>query len=148
MTVKNDAKFEVKLTCGLENDMRNMENFHQSTCKMSKLGLWWDPFIQSRKCMIYRGFDSWQWRMIQNFKRNWLVVLKLIWGTSQILTQVYNVWAKKVQRSYVWWHWRLTQNFIENWLVFSKMTQGIWKLFTTALESLKIETLKGSFCPI
>ena len=31
MTLKNDAKFEEKLTCGLENDMRNMANFHQNT---------------------------------------------------------------------------------------------------------------------
>ena len=27
MTMKNDAKFEEKLTCGLENDVRNMANF-------------------------------------------------------------------------------------------------------------------------
>ena len=27
MTLKGDAKFEEKLTCGLENDMRNMKNF-------------------------------------------------------------------------------------------------------------------------
>ena len=31
MTLKGDAKFEEKLTCGLENDMRNIANFHQST---------------------------------------------------------------------------------------------------------------------
>ena len=30
MTLKSDAKFEEKLTWGLENDMRNMVNFHQS----------------------------------------------------------------------------------------------------------------------
>ena len=33
MTMKNDAKFEEKLTCCLENDMRNLANFHQSTQK-------------------------------------------------------------------------------------------------------------------
>ena len=33
MTLKGDAKFEEKLTCGLENDMRNMANFHQSNLK-------------------------------------------------------------------------------------------------------------------
>ena len=33
MTLKNDSKFEEKLTCGLKNDMRNLENFHQSTQK-------------------------------------------------------------------------------------------------------------------
>ena len=31
MTLKSDAKFEEKLTCSLENDMRNLANFHQST---------------------------------------------------------------------------------------------------------------------
>ena len=31
MTLKSDAKFEEKLTCGLKNDMRNLANFHQST---------------------------------------------------------------------------------------------------------------------
>ena len=31
MTMKNDAKFEEKLTCDLENDMRNLANFHQNT---------------------------------------------------------------------------------------------------------------------
>ena len=33
MTLKNDAKFEEKLTRCLENDMRNLENFDQSTQK-------------------------------------------------------------------------------------------------------------------
>ena len=33
MTLKGDAKFEGKLTCGLENDMRNMANVHQSNLK-------------------------------------------------------------------------------------------------------------------
>ena len=31
MTLKGDAKFDEKLACGLENDMRNMVNFYQST---------------------------------------------------------------------------------------------------------------------
>ena len=33
MTLKSDAKFEEKLTCGLENNMRNLANFYQSTRK-------------------------------------------------------------------------------------------------------------------
>ena len=33
MTMKSDAKFEEKLTCDLENDMRNMVNFHHSNWK-------------------------------------------------------------------------------------------------------------------
>ena len=34
MTLKGDAKFEEKLTCGLENYMRNMADFQE----VSKLG--------------------------------------------------------------------------------------------------------------
>ena len=31
MTLKSDAKSDEKLTCGLENDMMNMSDFHNST---------------------------------------------------------------------------------------------------------------------
>ena len=64
---------------------------------------------------------SWQWRMIQKLNRNWLVVFKLTWGTLDpstqkklcfnwlLVTKVYNVWAMKVQRTYLSWHWRVMQ---------------------------------------
>ena len=29
-TLKSDAKFEERLTCGLENGMRNLANFHRA----------------------------------------------------------------------------------------------------------------------
>ena len=51
MVLNTDATFEGKLTSTFKNDMRNFENFHQSMFKSKKLGLWWDPYIQSRKCM-------------------------------------------------------------------------------------------------
>ena len=101
--------------------------------------------------------------MMQKLKKTWLVNSKLTWRiwwfftralenlkhlhfNGLLLTKVYNVWAKKVQKSYVWWHWRLMQNLKENWLVLPKMTWGIWQIFTRALESLKIGTLMASFC--
>ena len=31
MTLKTDAKLQEKLTYGLENNMRNLANFHEST---------------------------------------------------------------------------------------------------------------------
>ena len=39
------------------------------------------------------------------------------------------------------------RNFLKNWLVVWKMTGGIWQIFTRAVESVKIGTLVGSFCP-
>ena len=33
MTMESDTQFEEKLTCGLDNDMRNLVHFHQNTWK-------------------------------------------------------------------------------------------------------------------
>ena len=53
MALNIDAKFERKLTFAFKNDRRNLGNFHQ---KVSKLGLWWDSFIQAKyELKIYRG---------------------------------------------------------------------------------------------
>ena len=41
MTLKSHAKFEEKLTCGLENDMRNLANFHQNTQKSQNCDIHW-----------------------------------------------------------------------------------------------------------
>ena len=51
MTLKSDTKFKEKVTCQLENDIRNLANFHQSTGKYQSWELSWDPFVQNRKCM-------------------------------------------------------------------------------------------------
>ena len=39
MAMKNNAKFEEKLTCHFKTDMRNLMNFHSSTQKSKKIAL-------------------------------------------------------------------------------------------------------------
>ena len=51
MALNIDATFEEKLTCGFKNDMRIKQIFTRARLKVQKLGLCWDRFIQSRKCM-------------------------------------------------------------------------------------------------
>ena len=55
--------------------------------KVSKMELWWDAFIQGRKRMSLKftiySYVSWQWRMIQNLKRNWSATSKLTWGIDE-----------------------------------------------------------------
>ena len=66
MTLKSDAKFgKKKMTCCLEID-----------------GILLPKVENSRPQNLQRSYVSWQWRMIQKLKRNWLVVLKLTWKTS------------------------------------------------------------------
>ena len=117
MVVLNiDENFEVKLTCAFKNDLRNLANFHQgTTSKVSKLGLWWDPFIQSRKYtslkftgdlrvitmkndakteleLLVSSKSTWGiWRMLTRALEN----LKLFHFNGMLLTKVCNVQAKK-----------------------------------------------------
>ena len=64
-----------------------------------------------------------------------------------LLCKVYNILAKKIQRSYILWHWKVMQNLNKNWITVWKMTGGIWQIFTGGLESFKIGTLMRSFYP-
>ena len=57
MTLKSDTKFEGKMTCGFENDMRDLANFHQST-ESVEIGTFMRPFCPKQKMYelrIYRG---------------------------------------------------------------------------------------------
>ena len=106
---------------------------------------------------------SWQWRMIQKLKRNWLVNLKLT-RTSQILTgalekskrifvlililivtKVYIVWATKVQESYLLWHWGVMQILKKNWLVVRKKTGEFGILLPEHLKVSRLELWWDSF---
>ena len=105
------------------------------------------PKLQIYELKIYRGVmyhdnDDWGiwWILIQTLEN-----LKNLHFTGLPLIKVHNVWAKKVQRSYVWWNSILMGNLKEKWLLLSKILWGIWEIFTRALESLKIWTLMGFF---
>ena len=127
--------------------------FSPEYSKVSKLELWWDPFAQSRNFMTLKFTEELSVMKMKNdtkLKRNWLVVLKLTRGTSQILTRApeslkhlcFNLLlATKVQRSYLSLHWRDMQILKKNWLAIWKKTWEIWQIFTRALESVKIGTL-------
>ena len=128
MTLKSDTKFDLRFG-----------KWHE------ELGLWWDPVIQSRKLLSLKLTEELCIMTMKNdakFEEELTCIFKIgitIWGTLNqpikylknlhfnelLLTKVYNVWAKKVQKSYVWWHWTLMKNLKENWLVLSKMIWGI-----------------------
>ena len=166
--MKNDAKFEEELTCHFKIDrwgiwriltwaLESLKDFHFNVLLFSEVYIFWAKKVRRR-------YLSWDWRGMQNLERNRLVVSKLALGIWQILTwaleslkdfhsnglllsKVYIVWAKKLQRSYLSRHWRDMQYLNKNWLVAWKIRWGIWQTFTRALRSVKIGTLMGSFCP-
>ena len=87
-----------------------------------------------------KSYLSWHWRVMQNLKKNWLVVSDMTWGIcwsfiqplkswrfnfdGLFLSKVYKVWAKKNEQK-------------ETDLVVLKMAWGIGRNFIRALKSLK-----------
>ena len=51
MTLRSDVKFEEKMTCRFENDMRNLANFHQSAGKCQNWDFHGTLLSKVRKCM-------------------------------------------------------------------------------------------------
>ena len=73
------CQIEEKVTCGLKNDMKNLENFHQST-QVSKLGLLLGLFIQSRKCTSLKFTRVLCVMTIKNdtqFEKEWTCLFKI-----------------------------------------------------------------------
>ena len=57
MTLKNDSKFEEKLTCGLKNDMRNLENFTRAL-KSVKIGILMGFFHPKQKMYEFKIYGG------------------------------------------------------------------------------------------
>ena len=109
MTLKSHAKFEEKLNCGLENDMRIFGNFHQNTLMCQN---WYFHGIVLSKAenawaTTYRGVS----KILKNLK-NFLLEVSKIYTLMGCMT------LKNDEKSEE-----------KNWLVVSKLTQK--------LESLK-----------
>ena len=136
MTLKSDAKFEEKLTCGLENDMRNLVNFHQSTWKCQNWGFDEILLSKSRKCMSLKFAEELCVMTIKNdikfddeltchFKIDMRCLTNFDPSTRKDLLFNWLLWPKyiiyfelkKLQRSYVWhWRfWRKTELCFQKW---------------------------------
>ena len=137
MTLKSDAKFKEKLTCGFKYDMRNLANFHPITQKSKRFY----PKFMRFEIKKYRGVifhDTEQWCKI------WidpdLVVSKMTWGIGwtfirapkslkyctlmekfEILyiffAQSIHCFSKKISEEFC-----VLQSLNENWLAPWKMT--------------------------
>ena len=70
-------------------------------------------------------------KFVSKMTRIWWILiwalksLKYLHFDWSLFCQVYNVWPKKVQGSYIWWHWRIIQILKKSWLVVSKIEWGI-----------------------
>ena len=105
---KSAAKFEEKLTCGLENDMRNLANFHQNTwnCQnwyfhgtlLSKVQNTWATNLQRS----YNDTEEWWkiWRGIDLSFQNWHKEFDEFWLENSKVSKMYTLvgcfWPKYI----------------------------------------------------
>ena len=126
MSLKGYPKFKEKLTCGLENDLRNLVNFYASSWKSGNLqyvGLLLSNAYKDLDEKVPKSYVSWPWKVMQNLRSKWLFVPKITWEIWLILNAsstksenlhfdllvlliAHKVSAKKVQKNDLSWHLR------------------------------------------
>ena len=107
--------------------------FSPEHLKVSKLRLWWDHFVQSRKGMTLNFTEEFYVMTMKNnvkseeeltcyfkkyirnlmnfdFNEFWLKNLKKLLFNWLLSPKYIMFELRRVQRGYVWWHWRLMQN--------------------------------------
>ena len=110
MILKSHAKFQEKLTCGLENDMRNFANFPQNTtwkCQhwyfhgilLSKVENAWATKLQG---FISNDTEEWWkiWRGIDLTFQNWQKEFDEFWLENSKVSKIYTLmgcfWPKYI----------------------------------------------------
>ena len=108
--LESDAKFEEKLTFGLENNIKNLANVHQSTRASLKIGTlmgFFCPKLKIFELKIYRGVmchenEEWckNWRGIDFSVQNWHEQFDEFWfkhsKISKICTLMGCLWPKYI----------------------------------------------------
>ena len=137
----HDNEERCKIWRGIDSSFQNWQEFNEfwpEHLKVSKIFIlicsFWAKYILF-ELKTYRGviFHEIQegykiWGGIELSFQNWhkvtraLKSLKDFHFNGLLLSKVYIVWAKKVQRSYLSWNWRGIQNLERNQLVVSKLT--------------------------
>ena len=150
-----------KLTWGtwriLTQALESLKKFHFNALLLSKVYIVWAKKYRGvifnyieEGCKIWRGIDFSFKNWHKEFDKFWPVYLNV----SNMFTLLGSFWAKYIffeliKYKGVVFHgieeW--CKNLKKNWLVVWKRAWGIWQIFTRALESVKIGTLIGSFCP-
>ena len=101
-----------------EKWQEEFRKFSPEHLKASKLGFWWNTLIENRKCMSLKFTEELRVMTMNNDAKFGEVMtccftidiriwsehtsLKHLHFNGSFLSNVCNIWAKKVQRSYVW----------------------------------------------
>ena len=68
--------------------IRNLVNFYASSWKSKKWHFDWIRLSKVYKYLdekVQKSYVSWNWRVMQSLKKNWLLVPKMTWGIWWIL---------------------------------------------------------------
>ena len=148
-------RIALKWTCRLEIGMRNLTNVDKSTKKSQDFHFnalfLRKVYVTTLKRDTKFGEEP-NCRFKIDVKNLTNLELNEHSKVSKVFILMGSFWVKhilfevKKQKRCQSWHWRVMLILKKNRLVVWKMTWGIWKIFTRAFDSVKIETLMGYFC--
>ena len=149
MTLKVDANFKGKLTCGLKNNIRNSVNFHASSWKSENLhfdGLHLSKAYKDLDETVQKSYVSQHWKVKQSLKKKLtldsrndvrnLVNFNLSSGKSEnlhfdvlLLSIAYKVSTEKVQKNYLSWYWKEIQTLKKPDFLFENVHEELHEEF-------------------
>ena len=152
MTLKGDAKFKGKLTCGLKNDKRNFVNFHASSRKSQNLHFDWMLLSKAYKYrrVMFHDNEEWSkvWRKTDSCFQNDMKTLVNFHPNTQKSKNftLMGYFCSKDMRFQLKKYKELIFHDTEQWrkiwinpdFVVSKMTWGIRWTFIRALKAKKL----------
>ena len=133
MTLKSDARFKEKLTCGFKYDINDLVNFHPTTLKstnFTSMGYFCPKYMRfglkkyrgviihhtEQRCKIWIKLDLVVSKMARGIGWTLIRVLKVLKNCTLMgsFCPKY-VSVGKFQRNSVSWYWRVMINLKENW---------------------------------
>ena len=166
MARKDYAKFKGKMTRSWKNNIRYLVSFHVSSWKSKNLhfdGLLLSKAYKVLDEKVQKSCVSWHWRVMQNLRKNWLLVPKMTKGILWILMRAVTSLKICTLMCYFGWKYIMFESkkyrelcviTLENDAKFEEELTSAFENdmryfanFDPTLKSLKIYLLIGSFWP-
>ena len=135
MTLKSEAKFKEKLTCGFNEGFGEFHPTTQKSKSFTSMGYFCPKYIrfELQKYIGVNFHDTEQWcknwiNPDLNSLRSWVNFhlstekFEKLYIDQLFLSKEYNVSVRKFQRNYVSWQWKVMQILKKTWHVSWKIT--------------------------
>ena len=144
MTMKNDEKFQKKLTCRFKIDVRNLTNFYLSTQRSQRFLFWWAAFGQSIQCLSWKRTEELSFVTLESdskFQEELTCQFKIDMKNLKVVSATFllvcflslNESPCQARKNDIWISGNLKFDYLKNKKSFQSEIKNIFPCFTSPL---------------